>query len=281
MMIRSTWDLSGEVFVGVLNSNHLLLRFLNARDYVKAWLRDQHVIKGIHFRVFPWSPFFKPGIESALTPVWISMPLLPLNFYGEEFLASIVSGAGRLLALDNATLMKTRPSFARVCVEVDLLKILPTEVDVFIGKSMIKQRLIYEKMPLFCSKCLIRSHATTVCPRMKSDGCERIANDGVGSLNNENGLVNAANKMGNVHKEVKPGSKKREEEKKENTKYWVKRTFYQKKKNRGFKASLHRTRWRWRRKRSLAKNTIVMNSAATLLAEGKEGRSHSINKEEG
>lgn len=121
-LIRSSWGLTSDAFAGVINANHLLLCFASEDDCVKAWSREFHVINGIHLRIFPWSPSFRPGIESSRAPVWINLPLLPCNFF-EDYLASIVSGVGLYLTMDGPTRWKTRPGVAHVCVQMGLLNL--------------------------------------------------------------------------------------------------------------------------------------------------------------
>lgn len=55
------------------------------------------------------------------------------HLFNADMLASIVSGIGTFVAADHATLSRTRPGLTRVCVEVDLLKKLPHEVDISMG----------------------------------------------------------------------------------------------------------------------------------------------------
>lgn len=53
---------------------------------------------------------------------WVSRPHLPIVFFFEFRLFSIVSTFGIGLTLDGPTKLVSRPNVARVCVEVGLLK---------------------------------------------------------------------------------------------------------------------------------------------------------------
>lgn len=73
---------------------------------------------------------FKIEEETTQAMAWISFPdLLPI-FYVIEALFSLASEVGKPLPLDMATINKTRPSCARVKVQLDLLADLPQFVQI-------------------------------------------------------------------------------------------------------------------------------------------------------
>ncbi|PHU22038.1 hypothetical protein BC332_07145 [Capsicum chinense] len=59
--------------------------------------------------------------ETSVVMAWISFPTLPPHYFVKETLFSLSSVVGKPLQVDLATKNKTRPSCARVKVEVDLL----------------------------------------------------------------------------------------------------------------------------------------------------------------
>ncbi|KAK4338782.1 hypothetical protein RND71_040244 [Anisodus tanguticus] len=73
-------------------------------------------------RTFKWDPWFTAEEETSIAMAWISLPTLPPNYYGESQLFSLAAAAGKPLMTDLATKNKSRPSCARVKVEIDLLK---------------------------------------------------------------------------------------------------------------------------------------------------------------
>lgn len=64
---------------------------------------------------------FNTSKETSIAIAWISFPSLPPNFFCEEAMFSLASAVGKPLQVVMATKNKTRPSCARVKVEVDLL----------------------------------------------------------------------------------------------------------------------------------------------------------------
>lgn len=103
-----------------------------------------------------------------------------------EALKQLSKPIGRFMAADSATLNFTRPSYARMKVEIDLLKPLITEM--FVGFSTkvgnedkgYIQRVEYERIPFYCAHCFKHGHNIEIC-RLK------LAKDGVNGNVNERG----------------------------------------------------------------------------------------------
>src|SRR4051812_42632536 len=75
---------------------------------------------------------------------------------------TIGNGIGKFLRMDGQTADLSRPSYARICVEIDLLQPLPSKfwMDINGGKWI---DIVYERMPLFCSHCRIQGHVIQNC----------------------------------------------------------------------------------------------------------------------
>lgn len=75
------------------------------------------------FRVFCWSHDFRLRNGDPMhAPILVSRPHLPIVFFFEFRLFSIVSTFGIGLTLEGPTKLVSRPNVARVCVEIGLLK---------------------------------------------------------------------------------------------------------------------------------------------------------------
>lgn len=72
-------------------------------------------------RTFKWGPLFYLKAETSTSLAWISFPTLPPNFSRQEAIFSLARAVGKPLQVDMVTQNQTRPSCARVKVEVDLL----------------------------------------------------------------------------------------------------------------------------------------------------------------
>ncbi|KAK4360118.1 hypothetical protein RND71_022347 [Anisodus tanguticus] len=116
-------ELKGEVRIGLLCNRHVLIRCSLFEDYLTLMSKPNWNIqeKGTIFsmRTFKWSTWFDSEEETSLVVTWISLPRLPPTYFGEAQLFSIAAAAGRPLAIDVATKNKTRPSCARVKIEID------------------------------------------------------------------------------------------------------------------------------------------------------------------
>lgn len=110
--------------------------------------------------------------ESSLVPVWVNLPALPIHYFDKHSLFSILSPVGRPLFLDSATAAGIRPSVARVCVEIDVAKLLVPRVWVAVeGESGFWQRIETENLPPYCSFCSRLGHSHEHCNKnLKKDG---------------------------------------------------------------------------------------------------------------
>ncbi|XP_060210327.1 stress response protein NST1-like [Lycium barbarum] len=77
-----------------------------------------------------WDPWFNPKEETSRAIAWISFTELPPNFFAREAVFSMATSVGKPLTVDLATANRTRPSCAKVKVEVDLLANLPKRINI-------------------------------------------------------------------------------------------------------------------------------------------------------
>ncbi|KAL9400876.1 hypothetical protein Peur_004725 [Populus x canadensis] len=84
-------------------------------------------------------------------------------------LSKINSVIGKPIRCDDLTLSMSRVPFARVMIEVNLSNDLPclTSLSMLDG-TIIKQRVIYEYKPRFCSFYCITGHTSNVCQKLHS-----------------------------------------------------------------------------------------------------------------
>lgn len=86
--------------------------------------------KSFLMRTLKWDPLFNPVEETSTAIAWISFPALPPNFFGEDAIFSLAAAVDKPLQVDLATKNQSRPSCARVKVEMDLLKEFPRRIKV-------------------------------------------------------------------------------------------------------------------------------------------------------
>lgn len=68
----------------------------------------------------------------------------------------------------------SRPSVARVCVEVDLLKDLPKRIWLGVDDSGFFQRVTYEDLPNYCTQCCKIGHSVQQCRKGTKSGDARV-----------------------------------------------------------------------------------------------------------
>lgn len=103
------------------------------------------------------------GFNLLLHRFW---SLSPLNFFNPDYLKSIAGVIGRVLRLGGPTRALSRPLRkynARVCVENDLLKPRPNRIWLGMGAGGKWRKIIYERVPKFCSHCMLRGHDNESC----------------------------------------------------------------------------------------------------------------------
>ncbi|KAG5607177.1 hypothetical protein H5410_028669 [Solanum commersonii] len=98
--------------------------------------------------------------ESTLAQVWINLLDLPWYYYEWDALCQIVSPIGTPLVMDKATTSKTRPTTAKLRVEIDLDKPVIHEV----------QKIEYEELPGYCSHCKVEDHYVEKCNQLHPKG---------------------------------------------------------------------------------------------------------------
>ncbi|KAL0907506.1 hypothetical protein M5K25_021921 [Dendrobium thyrsiflorum] len=155
--------LTGFFSIGLLDARHVSIQLTNDLDYSRVFARRSYFVNNCQMRILKWTPFFDIRQESPIVPIWISFPNLRLHFFNPKVLHALGSLFGRPLQTDQVTAARTRPSVARVLVEVDITKKHAKEVWVGSKAYGYLQKVEFENIPDFCSHCKMHGHASTVC----------------------------------------------------------------------------------------------------------------------
>lgn len=76
-----------------------------------------------YLHVQRWRPNFIAATKVIKSlPVWVRFPILPVEYYTENWLKRAGERIGKTIKVDDATRAATLGKFARVCVEVELSK---------------------------------------------------------------------------------------------------------------------------------------------------------------
>ncbi|CAL1368215.1 unnamed protein product [Linum trigynum] len=145
-----------------LNNETFLVTFNNDQDYLVALTGGPWVILDHYLLVHQWTPSFRSTDKPHRSVVaWVLFPELPVHFYHREVLFAIGNLIGRTVKLDYHTETLQRGKFARIAIELDMTKPLPTKVYLD-GAS---QQVVYENLPQICYDCGRIGHMEDHCPQ--------------------------------------------------------------------------------------------------------------------
>ncbi|KAL0296084.1 UNVERIFIED_CONTAM: hypothetical protein Sradi_6660500 [Sesamum radiatum] len=202
-------DLRGTVTVGIINLKHVLIQLSNEEDFSRLWLRDDWQFDSFHMRVFKWTPKFNPQIESPIAPAWIKLPELPCHLFEKRALFGLASLIGKPLRMDEATTDLSRPSLARVCVEIDLTAPRIPAIFIEVDDFTLRQPIIYENCPQYCTFCKHLGHDQANClSKNKGDSTKQTTlsfkdtNERKGKETNVVGLLNKDDVVSDKRKKV-------------------------------------------------------------------------------
>ncbi|KAK4426374.1 hypothetical protein Salat_1406000 [Sesamum alatum] len=150
------------------------------QQHVTGWLifhfaRDkdrQHIFAGGPYFVFGLPLLLKNMLDCfefkqdniSLTPVWATLPSLPLECWNPNALGKIGSRLGNPIAMDTLTRKMEHVSYARILVEVDASKSLIDSVEFILPNDITrKQLVVYEFTPKFCSDFNRFGHLKDTC----------------------------------------------------------------------------------------------------------------------
>lgn len=71
---------------------------------------------------------------------------------------------GKVIKVDQTTLLRLKGKFARVCVNIDVTEPLPGSLVIFFKGNSMKVPLIYKGLHKVCALCGSESHHIEVCP---------------------------------------------------------------------------------------------------------------------
>nr|POF16659.1 uncharacterized protein CFP56_73585 [Quercus suber] len=155
--IRGPW--SKAIIVKLVGKT--VVRFFSKEDLERVIKRGLWFI-GDHFlSLRPWEPFFKPSTANvSLIAVWIKLNELPIELYETEVLREIGESIGKVLRIDSHTAMEVRGRYARLCIQIDINKLLINSI--FIG--CFEQVVTYEGIHKLCFSCGRIGHKVEACP---------------------------------------------------------------------------------------------------------------------
>ncbi|KAL0926278.1 hypothetical protein M5K25_002494 [Dendrobium thyrsiflorum] len=155
--------LNGEFSVTVLNAKNVLIKLMDYLDYCRVFAHRSYFINNCYMRLIKWSPSFDVDVESPVVPIWVSFPNLRPHLFSPRILLGLGSIIGRPLKIAQATSVGSRPSVARILVELDVSKQHPDKVWVGPNNMGYVQSVVLENVPSYCLHCKALSHSNADC----------------------------------------------------------------------------------------------------------------------
>ncbi|WMV08623.1 hypothetical protein MTR67_002008 [Solanum verrucosum] len=174
IQIPKQCGIKGDCRIGLLRNRHILIRLNRMEDFVNIMAKNVYYIMakdGYAYQMRPliYDSKFKTEEETTQAMAWISFPDLLPTFFGKESLFSIAAAVGKPIHLDKATINNTRPSCARVKVQVDLAADLPRQVEIEVVDNkhnmvrMVAITVQYDVLPKYCKTCKLQGHSEVEC----------------------------------------------------------------------------------------------------------------------
>ncbi|KAJ6298456.1 hypothetical protein OIU76_019582 [Salix suchowensis] len=156
-----------EAVLTLHESGWLIYKLKNEKDKLAVLRGGPYLVFGRPLMLREMPEFFNfNSSEMSTLLVWVKLPNLPLSCWSEICLSKIASVIGNPIQCDMLTSSMTRLSYARVLVEIDLLKKLRDYVKVCLPNGeVIEQQIIYETLPKFCSHCNVIGHLVETCTK--------------------------------------------------------------------------------------------------------------------
>lgn len=179
-----TIQLKGTAKIGAFDLKHVFIDVEYEEDFENLSSRNYIHLEGDYImQLQKWTPFFKPNKRSSFAPVWITLPDLSWKFFEWDALRRNLDPIRYPLAMDKATSTKSRPTTAKIRVELDLAKPRSREVLVeirnYIGYlETFTQKVEYEDLPAYCNHCKIQGHSDEKCRiLLQRNLANRVTND--------------------------------------------------------------------------------------------------------
>ncbi|XP_019250880.1 PREDICTED: uncharacterized protein LOC109229780 [Nicotiana attenuata] len=155
--INLHWSHVAEPDLFYQDEGYYIIRFQTIADAQEILCAGPYSIANKPIILKPWTPDFDFTEEfPTVIPLWVKFTKLPMSCWGVGSLSRIASVIKTLVFADECTTKQTRVSFARMLIEVNVTKELPTEIMVMDpnGKKFL-QDVTYDWKPAYCDKCLV------------------------------------------------------------------------------------------------------------------------------
>ncbi|XP_015953884.2 uncharacterized protein LOC107478264 [Arachis duranensis] len=154
------WVKNGGLDLIDLVNEYFVARLYNEDDYWHVMEGGPWLLFNHYLTIQRWtSDFHLFGAEINKVDAWVQLPDLPIEYYEKRFLGKVGDQIGKTLKVALNTANQARGKFARLCVELDLSKLLDAKYLV----NGVTYHIEYEGLHMICFSCGMFGHI--------SDGC--------------------------------------------------------------------------------------------------------------
>jgi hypothetical protein len=166
--IKYQWKPSGEMEIHLGSKGFFIVVFMNLEDRDKVFEGGAyfHTLAGLYMCL--WKEKFSLEKETFKNiPVWLRFYSLPLDYWLSSTFEAIENKLGKYFKTSEATLKGIYTSYARICIEMDVLGALSEAIILEFRDNEWIQSIDYKKIPFRCRRCHEHGHLIRECPLNK------------------------------------------------------------------------------------------------------------------
>ncbi|VFQ62998.1 unnamed protein product, partial [Cuscuta campestris] len=149
----------GGFRISSLTRFQVLINFSEEEDYYRLLTKRSWKVLDGRLYLSKWSPSYLQSKESPLFPIWATIKQIPIHLQDPRAPLPITRLIGIPIKMDERTVQAEYLNTARVLVDVDLSKQLPSKIKVRIGETINFFPVSFQDVPIFCSKCSRFGHS--------------------------------------------------------------------------------------------------------------------------
>ena len=139
-----------------------------------------------------------------MIPLLIGLPGFLADLFTRTALQSLTVAVGTFIHLDPGVAVLNYPSYACVCVEVNLLEPLHCMILIHNGDEIFSQPMIYEWLTQFCTRCTILGH-TLQTYKSVTNSVEHVPfRNALVLLSYDEYIVDLGTRVGNIRPRASP-----------------------------------------------------------------------------
>lgn len=152
--IATNWNFASKPTIYYHNDGYFVVRFNSIKGKETVLCSGPYTMNRKPIIIHEWNADFKFGEEVLrMIPLWVRLPNLPMNCWGNLTLSRIGSVLGRPIYADECTTSIERISYARILVEMDVTRTLPNMIKVQDPEGQLfDQEVEYDWKPSYCPK---------------------------------------------------------------------------------------------------------------------------------